>query len=201
MWSCLQLTLSPSLKMLKEPLGRDSGSSGFSPCVLLGARETHVISALAHLCTVPAESLLPVTSRSCMWVKKHFWHQILMLMTSLWPWWGLSPSHWLALQKECVPTSWTSQKPSPRENKLDQAGKRWDKVIKRLSQVLINPTSGGRPQSGPFRAPTASLSDEQTQLRNMSSKAVILWCTIISCTIKRGRCGHWLWHASKFQRW
>ena len=73
---------------------------------------------------------------------------------------------------------------SPRENKLDQARKRWDKVTKRLSQVFINPTSGGRPQSGPFRAPTASFSDEQTQLRSTSSKEVVLRCTTISCTIK-----------------
>lgn len=66
MWSCLQLLLSPSLKMLRELLQCDSGSSGFSPRVLLGARETHVISALAHLGTVPATSLLPVPSRVCM---------------------------------------------------------------------------------------------------------------------------------------
>lgn len=66
MWSCLQLLLSPSLKMLRELLRCDSGSSGFPPCVLLRARETQVISALAHLCTVPAMSPLPVTSRSCM---------------------------------------------------------------------------------------------------------------------------------------
>ena len=66
MWSCLQLLLSPSLKMLRELLGCDSGSSGFLPCVLLRTREMHVIIALTHLRTVPAMSPLPVTSRSCM---------------------------------------------------------------------------------------------------------------------------------------